>query len=126
VEQVIRAFLASWTSRDRAALGSLFAPDAVLEQPAYALDGGERRGRDALRGAMVSLLDQFEYDSIDIHEITEGASGTLVALTTHGRGRASGVPIEQQLVHVYEFRDGLITRLAWYFDRAEGAARAGL
>jgi ketosteroid isomerase-like protein len=79
-----------------------------------------------MSAAFRTLFEQFEYAGIEIHEIVEGPRGVLVRLTARGRGRASGVPIEQDIAHVFEFRDGLIARLAWYRHRTEGAARAGL
>ena len=127
MEHRIRALFDTWPSADLEGALELFADHGVLEQPPYALDGGDRRGRDELEAAFRNLFDRFEYESVEIHEVTEGPRGTLVAFTSHGRGRASGVPIEQNIVHVYEFSDdGLIEHLAWFFDRAEAVKRAGL
>jgi ketosteroid isomerase-like protein len=126
VEDRIRAFYDTWVEQDLEAALDLFAEDAVLEQPDYALDGGERHGRQQLGAAFRTLFEQFEYDGVEIHQIEEGPRGTLATVTARGCGRASGVPIEQHLAHVFELENGLIARLAWYRDRAEGAERAGL
>ena len=126
VDQRIREFFDAWLARDLDAATALFTPDVMFHQPPDALEGGDREGIDAMRAVLEGLLYQFEYEAIDIHEVVVGPRGTLARFTARGRGRLSGVPIEQEITHVYEFRNGLISRLAWFFTRDEGAERAGL
>ena len=51
----------------------------------------------------------------------------VVALVTErGRGRASGVQVEQHLEHVWWLRDGKVQRLDAYFDKAAAMEAAGV
>jgi len=126
VDQRIREFFDAWIARDADAAVAFVADDVFVEQPADALEGGHKQGIHEVRAILAGLFDQFEYEAIDIHEVVEGPRGTLVRFTARGRGRLSGVPVEQHITHVYELRDGLVSRLAWFFTRDEGAERAGL
>jgi ketosteroid isomerase-like protein len=51
----------------------------------------------------------------------------LALVHNSGRGRASGFPMEQQSVaNFFEIRDGMVTRLAIYWDRERARADLGL
>ena len=43
-----------------------------------------------------------------------------------GRGKGSGVPVDQPFVSILDFRGDRIWRLRVYHDRAEGLRAAGL
>jgi ketosteroid isomerase-like protein len=73
-----------------------------------------------------SLHTLFEYDSVEVHEITEGRDGVLVVVRYRGRGSSSGAPVDVPMTHVLDIRDGLVARLAWFGTRDEAAEAAGL
>jgi len=55
------------------------------------------------------------------------ANRILVFVHNSGRGRASGLELEQQSVaNFFQFRDGKVTRLVLYFDRGRALADVGL
>ena len=72
------------------------------------------------------LHSLFEYDSVEVKEITEGPAGVLVVVRYHGRGKTSGAPVHVPMAHVVDIRDGRVARLAWYGTREEAAEAAGL
>jgi ketosteroid isomerase-like protein len=43
-----------------------------------------------------------------------------------GRGKSSGVPVDSSLGMVFDFRDGLISRIRGYLDHGEALEAAGL
>jgi ketosteroid isomerase-like protein len=43
-----------------------------------------------------------------------------------GRGKGSGVPVDNEGAHVWALRDGKVVRLEIFADRADALAAAGL
>ena len=68
----------------------------------------------------------FEFETVEVLEISEGAAGVLVVVRYRGRGRTSGAPVDVPMAHVVDIRDGRVARLAWCGTRDEAAAAAGL
>lgn len=123
---LIRHFYELFGAGDFDALEHFVAPDAEFVNPPEAIEGGTHRGREAVLQTGRALHDEFEYKSVEIEELTEGPDGILVLVRFGLRGRGSGVPMDERFTHVLQVRDGLITRLAWFSAREDGARAAGL
>jgi ketosteroid isomerase-like protein len=126
LEQTIREAYAAFAGGDIERLSRYFHADAVYVNPPYAMEGGTRQGQAALMEIWKSLHTLFEYDSVDVREITEGRDGVLVVVRYKGRGSGSGAPVDVPMTHVLDIRDGLVARLAWFGTRDEAAEAAGL
>jgi uncharacterized protein len=126
LERTIRDAYAAFAEGDVESLRDFWHEDAIYVNPPYAMEGGTREGRDAVVEIWNGLHSLFEYDAVEVHEITEGLGGVLVVVRYRGRGKASGAPVDVPMAHVIEIRDGRVARLAWYGTRAEAAAAAGL
>ena len=126
LERTIRDAYAAFAEGDIESLRSFWHEDAVYVNPPYAMEGGTREGRDAVVEIWNGLHSLFEYDSVDVLEITEGPEGILVVVRYYGRGKASGAPVDVPMAHVVSIRDGRVARLAWYGTRDEAAEAAGL
>lgn len=50
----------------------------------------------------------------------------VVFVRITGAGRASGAPVDTELIHVWTVRDGLAVRVRAFFDRDQALAAAGL
>jgi ketosteroid isomerase-like protein len=89
----------------------------------------ERRtyhGHEGLRtffGELSEMLDDVRYGPPEYHPLSDDLIVVLTRL--EGAGRGSAVPVGQDLGLVYEFHEGLVTRLTAYgsHDEALGAAR---
>ena len=50
----------------------------------------------------------------------------FVVATNHGRGKASGVPVEQRVAYVYTVREGKVSEMQVWSDRGAALKAAGL
>ena len=90
------------------------------------MEPGTREGRDAVEEIWNGIYSLFEFETVEVLEVAEAPSGVLVVLRYRGRGKSSHAPVDVPMVHVLEYRDGRMARLAWYGTRAEAAEAAGL
>lgn len=109
----VEAFVAAWNRKDGAAILAAFAPDAVYHNIPMEPDVGI--------ASITATVERFLADAGDVQwdilAIAEGADGKVLtervdAFTMFGK--AVSLPV----MGVFEFRDGLITRWADYFDLA--------
>jgi ketosteroid isomerase-like protein len=61
---------------------------------------------------------------VDTQGVFRGTGAVLIH--TRGRGRASGMVIENHIAWVWTFRDGLAIRMVVHEDQAEALAAAGI
>jgi len=87
---------------------------------------GEFQGRDQAREFLSQWLGSWDDYSVEIEGLRQ-AGERVVALTRHrGRGKGSRVPVELADAHVWTLRDGRVTPLRTYLDRAEALEAVGL
>ena len=64
---------------------------------------------------------------VDVEDIRAAPDGRVVSLVRQrGKGRGSGLAMEMESAQVATLRDGKVTRIDNYEDRAEALAAAGL
>jgi ketosteroid isomerase-like protein len=89
-------------------------------------DGAVRRGPGAVKAFFLDWLAQWD-DPDTEWSLEQTRPDTVLALvTTRGRGRASGVPVEQNYAQVWTARDGRLVRMVLYADAEKGRLAAGL
>ncbi len=72
----------------------------------------------------LEVWDDYE---ITVEDVLAAPDGRVVSLFCHrGKGRGSRVPMELAMAQVATVRDGWVTRLDNYSDRAEALEAAGL
>ena len=81
-------------------------------------------GKDAVRAFVAP--DAFSEQVFDPHEFRENANNVFVWLTVRATGASSGITMEQQVAHVWKWRDGRVASLTVSFDRGEALEIAGL
>lgn len=88
-------------------------------------DGAVRRGPHAVTEFFRDWIDQWDDPDTD-WTLQETRPDTVLALvTTRGRGRASGVPVELKFAQVWTFRGGEPARMVLYADADKGRRAAG-
>jgi ketosteroid isomerase-like protein len=104
-----------------------FAPDAELRDLANAPDQPTAvRGIDAIRETWLLWAAELEELRADAEEWIDAGDVVIARMHWHGRGKASGVAIDQRQFDLYELRGGKIVRAALGFDtREEALAAAG-
>jgi ketosteroid isomerase-like protein len=88
-------------------------------------DGAVRHGAHAVMEFFRDWIEQWEEPETD-WQLEQTRPDTVLALvTTRGRGRVSGVPVEQSFAQVWTFRDGEPARMVLYADADKGRTAAG-
>ena len=91
-----------------------------------ALDGGSYRGREGIERFVVDTDENWAELQISAEEFRDLGDRVLVLGRMKGRGKGSGVPVDQPFVTILDFRGDRIWRNRVYLDRAEGLRSAGL
>jgi ketosteroid isomerase-like protein len=124
VELVRRMYDAYLSGDAERALG-YFHPEVELDF-SVRVDTSTGRGREDLARIVGSWGAAWDGYTEEIDEILDLGDEVCVVATQHGRGRDSGVELENRFAGLYEVRDGQITRLRMYMDIDDAlkAARA--
>jgi ketosteroid isomerase-like protein len=121
-----REFIDAYNRRDFDAAVRDFDPEIEWVLPA-------RQESDSGRGPGAALRFFKEIDEamdelrLEPQEFIDAGDCVATRLRHHGRGRGSGVEINEELYHqVATFRDGSIVRMEYFADWNEALAAAGL
>jgi ketosteroid isomerase-like protein len=88
---------------------------------------GSFTGRQGMAQAMRSIFSALTGVSTEAEEYRElDAVRVLVLARGSGRGKRSGVEVENRTAEVFEIHDGKVTRIVNYFDREHALADLGL
>jgi ketosteroid isomerase-like protein len=125
--EVIRDSIAAMNEGDYGRAMGHLADDVVLENPAGVF-AGTFRGREAVGEWFGDWFRMFDWNvHNDIREIAEiGDDGVFLVVDLRGRGRRSGVDVEQTFAWLCRLREGKITRMDGYLSREEALEAAGL
>jgi ketosteroid isomerase-like protein len=104
------------------------APDFELHQASSIVDtAGVFRGPHAFEDMMQELQGAFEELNFEAEEFIEAPAGEIVVfIHARGRGRGSGVEIDNHIAQVWTFRDDKAVRMVAYEDRDQALDAAGL
>lgn len=84
-------------------------------------------GKVAVALWFADWFQQFAHDyRFEIDESRDLGERVIIIATHHGRGRASGVPVTIQSGYLYTLREGDISRIELWNDRAGAFEAAGL
>ena len=91
-----------------------------------ALEGGGYRGRVGIEKFAADTRENWEELQIIAEEFRDLGDRVLSLGRMKGRGKGSGVPVDQPFANILDFRGDRIWRSQGYLDRAEGLRAAGL
>lgn len=106
-------------------LGMMDAEVEVHDRP-EAPDAAIYRGHEGVVSALVTSLDTFDDFRFAPERFSESGDKVVVVLEMTGRGKASGVPVEERIAHLWTFRDGRLVELRVFSDPADALEAAGL
>jgi len=114
-------------SRGEAA-NDLLAHDFRLHQASSVVDtAGAFEGPDAIRDVVGELEESFENLSFEAEKLIEAQSGQIVVVVhVQGRGRGSGMEIDNRIAHVWTFRDDKAIRNVAYEEPADALKAVGM
>ena len=114
----VEAFVDAWNRRDGEAITAAFADDAVYHNVPMA----PIVGNPAISAAIVRLVSGMSDVAWEIVHIAEGRNGTVLTERVDAL-RMADRSVSLPLMGVFEFRCGLITRWADYFDLGQYQAQ---
>jgi ketosteroid isomerase-like protein len=125
---VAKRVLDAYNRRDIDGLFAELATPDFVWYPAMVrgLDGGSYRGREGVERFNVDHSENWEELQGVAEEFRDLGNRVLVLGRLRGRGKASGVPVDQPFAGIFDFRGDRVWRYRAYFDHAEGLRVAGL
>jgi ketosteroid isomerase-like protein len=123
---LVRRAVEAVTCRDLDALVELLAADCEIVPLRAAVDQTVFRGAHAVPEWWAAQDDAWEGMTWELESAREGPDWVLSVGRLRARGRGSGVPLDVQAAGVIRFRDGLITSIRVYTNRADALADVGL
>ena len=108
---------------DMTAVLELFTPDVEIYNPPSLMNAGRFHGYEGFMEWVAHWNEAWESFEIQVAGV-EPVGDRFVVLKAHqvGRGRGSGVPVEQDMFYVYEIAGGRCVRLSIHPDHATAMA----
>jgi ketosteroid isomerase-like protein len=89
-------------------------------------DQGDYRGREGIERWLRDWGDAWAEWTMDLDEFIDAGDSVVVFVRMKAQGRGSGIDIDRRDALVYGIREGVITRIDYYNDRAEALKAVGL
>jgi ketosteroid isomerase-like protein len=102
-----------------------FDPEVVVDA-SRRVDGGIGHGREELSKIIIRWVGTFNEWREEIEEMRDLGNLVYVVATQRGRGKGSGVEVENRYALLYELRGDKITRMTVYQEPAQALEAAGL
>jgi ketosteroid isomerase-like protein len=123
-DQLVRAFADAITDRDVEWALELCHPEVELFSLMAQLDASPYRGYAGIRRYFRDVDATWDEWRVDVEQLVPAPDGRVViVMSTHMRGKSSGLPFTQRVANLWEFRDDKLWRATLYRDPAE-AVRA--
>jgi ketosteroid isomerase-like protein len=125
--EVVRRLVEAFNRDDVDTVLAAFTVDCQIDEPqqmpdspagGYRAPGGVREWMGNLR-AVAGV-------SFELRTVTPCGDALLCEIGSHGRGRASDVPIEWTTFALFDLRDGKIARIRVFLDRHDARQAVGL
>jgi ketosteroid isomerase-like protein len=126
--ELLRRGYAAFSAHDMDFVLSFVDPEVELEVYTERPDMTDTvyRGHQGFLENLSELTEVFDDFRIEPEELTEGGDAIFAVVRAMGRGRSSGVDIDQRLFHVWTIRDGRVLRLEIHSDRERALRAAGI
>ena len=126
--EIVRRVLDAMNRRDFETIDSLSSEEGEFNSRLAASEGHVFRGRQGIRDYFAWLEEAFDEFRGEVEEIIDAGEDRVVALLRASvRGKASGVPLDdQRFAIVFTFQGERIARADSYLSPAEALEAAGL
>ncbi len=126
--EIVRQSWNAWIRGDVREVASNWHPEVVMDMTHWRdWPEAEYHGIERVLSFMYEWRDMWDDYEAGVEDVIAAPGDRVVALYWHrGRGRDSGLPMEFRGAQVSTFRNGKLTRVAYYDDRAEALEAVGL
>ncbi len=121
---IVRRFYEAWSEGQLTDLEEHLDPAVEYVNPEDAVEPGTRRGIEAFRGAVRKTFEAWEYWRAEPEELREIGDSVVAVVRNRTKGRGSGLEFEDRESALWTFRDGKLTRYAWFHGAGDAAAAA--
>jgi ketosteroid isomerase-like protein len=116
----VRAFADAITARDVESALDVCHPDVEFSSLMAQLDARPYSGHAGIRRYFREIDATWEEWRVEVEELVAAPDGRVViVMSTHMRGKESGVPFTQHLANLWEFEDEKLLRASLYRDPAD-------
>ena len=128
--EVVRRVYEAAARHDTEAVLALYAPEAVFDfsrSPFASVMSKDRYcGHEDLRRLFRERYEAWEEIRDEYDELVEADQQVISTVTSRGRGRTSGIEVEQTHHGVWTIQAGKILSVAWFGTLGEAREAAGL
>jgi ketosteroid isomerase-like protein len=127
--EIVRQALDAFNRSDRASVEPLLHPDVewrTVLGPVLGVETGS--GRDAvLRFGFEEIPDAIEDFRVEVEELRDLGEGRVLLVARYlGRGKSSGIELEERISSIHRLRDRMIVSVRDYPSSQEALEAAGL
>jgi ketosteroid isomerase-like protein len=123
--EIVRRMYEAFHGGDADGALAYFDPEVVADH-SRRLAGGIGHGREELRRIITEWVGTWEGFREEVEEIRDLGSLVFAIATQRGRGKGSGIEVENRYALLYEVQAGKITWMATYPEPADALEAAGL
>ena len=122
----LRAVYEEWSRGNFRTGFDLYDPDVLLVSRRDLPDPDRYVGVDSISAYMREFLEPLTNLTWTAEEFTDVENSVVVAMHQQGKGKASGLPVEDRHFVVWTFRGRAVIRVEFFADRAKALEAVGL
>ena len=123
--EIVRRHMEAYLSGDNETALAAYDPQVEFDA-SLRPEGHVYRGREGVAEAMRVWSGTWEDWNVEMEEIIDAGDHVLLIARESGRGKGSGIEIDQRIFAVFTLRGGRIVRWKGFIDRNEALGAAGL
>jgi ketosteroid isomerase-like protein len=104
----------------------LIDPEVELRDRPESPDASTYHGHEGVLESLQKSAETFEELDFIPERFVEQGDHMVVTILMRGRGRGSGVPVEEQIAHLWTIREGKAAVLQVYSNEADALEAAGI
>jgi ketosteroid isomerase-like protein len=125
--EIVRRLNEVYNERSFAENPDLIDPDIVWDMSRMNIpDSAAHTGPLGLREFVDSWTESFSSEQIEAEEMVDAGDQVLVTVHHSGRGKTSGIEVDQRFAMVWTLRDGRAVRMEMYPTREDALAAFGV
>ena len=125
-QEHVRVLHEMYGRRTVAEAAELMHPAAEMRQPSSLPDTDVYQGREELVRGTLLVLEAWEDFRFTAEEVADLGERAFMRVRLSGRGKTSGIELEQTVFHLWAFRDGMPWRCEVFVDEEAARQAAGL
>jgi len=120
--EIVRTAIEAWGADDMDSFCALLDPDMIWNP----MEAVASQGHEGLRATLALWRDGWDEYEQTAEEFVDVGDRVVATMHFQGRGRGSGIEIDQHFYEVYTVRDGKVVRMDEYATLDEALEAAGL